>query len=159
RCPHYSRSEAKRDRRGSASSTRGGRGRGRQSVSPFKGFSVWRIQAAWRVVAVILILALAAIGPARAQNTPATASANAKYVGSKACQKCHAQIYARWQKTPMANVVRDPREHPDAIIPDLATDTIAKFTKDDVGLVYGSIWKQRYFTKVGNDYYPQPAQW
>jgi hypothetical protein len=34
----------------------------------------------------------------------------------------------------MANVVRDPRERQDAIIPDLATDTIAKFTKDQVAL-------------------------
>jgi predicted CXXCH cytochrome family protein len=59
----------------------------------------------------------------------------------------------------MANVVRDPREHPDAIIPDLATDTVAKFTKDQVALVYGSVWKQRYFTKIGDDYFPEPAQW
>ena len=59
----------------------------------------------------------------------------------------------------MANVVRDPREHPDAIIPDLATNKLAKFTKDDVALVYGSIWKQRYFTKIGDDYFPEPAQW
>jgi predicted CXXCH cytochrome family protein len=83
----------------------------------------------------------------------------ARYVGSRACQSCHADLYARWQKTPMANVVRDPREHPDAIIPDLATNTINKFNQDDVGLVYGSIWKQRYFTKIGDDYYPQQAQW
>jgi hypothetical protein len=47
----------------------------------------------------------------------------ARYVGSRACQACHADIYARWQKTLMANVVRDPREHPDAIIPDLALKT------------------------------------
>jgi mono/diheme cytochrome c family protein len=33
--------------------------------------------------------------------------------------KWHADIYEHWKKTPMANVVRDPREHPDAIIPDL----------------------------------------
>ena len=59
----------------------------------------------------------------------------------------------------MANVVRDPREHPDAIIPDLATNTVAKFTKDQVAFVYGSIWKQRYFTKIGDDYFPLPAQW
>ena len=59
----------------------------------------------------------------------------------------------------MANVVRDPREHPDAIIPDLATNSIAKFSKDDVALVYGSVWKQRYFTKRGDDYFPEPAQW
>jgi predicted CXXCH cytochrome family protein len=83
----------------------------------------------------------------------------APYVGSKDCEKCHAAIYERWKKTPMANVVRDPREYPDAIIPDLATDTVAKFTKDQVALVYGSIWKQRYFTKVGDDYFPEPAQW
>ena len=59
----------------------------------------------------------------------------------------------------MANVVRDPREHPEAIIPDLAMNTVAKFTKDQVAFVYGSIWKQRYLTKIGDDYFPQPAQW
>ena len=84
----------------------------------------------------------------------------ARYVGSAACQSCHADIYARWKKTPMANVVRDPREHPEAIIPDFAKpDPLLKFSKDDVALVYGSVWKQRYFTKIGNDYYPEPAQW
>lgn len=89
----------------------------------------------------------------------AQAAASSQYTGSKACAKCHQQIYDHWQKTPMANVVRDPREHPDAIIPDLATNEIAPFTKDQVALVYGSLWKQRYFTKVGNDYFPLGAQW
>ncbi len=65
------------------------------------------------------------------------------YVGSAACQKCHEQIYEHWKKTPMANVVRDPREHPEAIIPDLATNTVAKFSKEQIALVYGSVWKQR----------------
>jgi cytochrome c553 len=81
------------------------------------------------------------------------------FTGSASCQKCHAQIYEHWRKTPMANVVRDPRESPNVIIPDLSTNKIAKFTKDDVALVYGSVWKQRYFTKIGDDYYPEPAQW
>lgn len=84
----------------------------------------------------------------------------AMYVGSKACEKCHVEIYARWEKTPMANVIRDPREHPDAIIPDLSkADPLVKFRKEDVVFVYGSIWKQRYFTKVGDDYFPESAQW
>jgi len=86
-------------------------------------------------------------------------AASAHYTGSLACEKCHQQIYERWKKTPMANVVRDPREHREAIIPDLATNPLAKFTKDQVALVYGSLWKQRYFTKIGDDYFPQPAQW
>ncbi len=84
---------------------------------------------------------------------------SAHYVGSASCRKCHAAIYERWKKTPMANVVRDPREHPDAIIPDLSTNNIARFTVNDVALVYGSKWKQRYFTRVGDDYYPLPVQW
>jgi predicted CXXCH cytochrome family protein len=112
---------------------------------------------AWKLVLFIRSIA---------QTTPqekveqAEIAKSAHYVGSVACQKCHAEIYQRWKKTPMANVVRDPREHPDAIIPDLATNNVSKkFTKDDVAFVYGSLWKQRYFTKIGDDYYPEPAQW
>jgi predicted CXXCH cytochrome family protein len=90
----------------------------------------------------------------------ATALAAPTYVGSAACKTCHSAIYARWQKTPMANVVRDPKEHPDAILPDLSKpDPLVKFKKEDIALVYGSVWKQRYFTKVGNDYFPLGAQW
>ena len=60
----------------------------------------------------------------------------------------------------MANVVRDPRLHPEAIIPDLSKgDPLVNFTIDDVALVYGSRWKQRYFKKAGDDYYVIPAQW
>src|SRR5690349_17811081 len=85
------------------------------------------------------------------ERTQQTASISAAhYTGSASCQKCHAQIFEHWRKTPMANVVRDPREFPNAIIPDLATNKIAKFTKDQVALVYGSLWKQRYFTKIGD---------
>jgi predicted CXXCH cytochrome family protein len=60
----------------------------------------------------------------------------------------------------MANVVRNPREHPEAIIPDFSKpDPLLTFTKDDIAFVYGSKWKQRYFTRIGSDYYPFPAQW
>jgi predicted CXXCH cytochrome family protein len=56
--------------------------------------------------------------------------------------------------------VRDPKTHPDAIIPDLSKpDPLVTFTKDDIAFVYGSKWKQRYFTKRGDDYFPLGAQW
>ncbi len=91
---------------------------------------------------------------------PMAAVANAQYVGSASCEKCHSDIYARWKKTPMANVVRDPKEHPEAIIPDLASgDPLITFVREDIAFVYGSLWKQRYFKKIGDDYYPFPAQW
>jgi predicted CXXCH cytochrome family protein len=84
----------------------------------------------------------------------------AQFVGSAACRSCHTDAYDRWSKTLMANVVRDPRQHPDAITPDLAKpDPLLTFTKDDIAFVYGSKWKQRYFKRVGDDYFPLPAQW
>src|SRR6185436_19022850 len=87
-------------------------------------------------------------------------AAAASYVGSAACARCHAPIYDRWKQTRMANVVRDPRDHPDAIIPDLSKpDPLLTFGKDQIAFTYGSKWKQRYFTKVGDDYFPLPAQW
>ncbi len=99
--------------------------------------------------------------PAGYGQVPRAGAADAgSYVGSAACKTCHGSIYARWVKTRMANVVRDPREHPDAIIPDLSRpDPLVKFSKDDIAFVYGSKWKQRYFKKVGDDYYAFPAQW
>jgi predicted CXXCH cytochrome family protein len=85
---------------------------------------------------------------------------NATYVGSAACKTCHAAMYARWSKTRMANVVRDPKTHPDAILPDLTKpNPLVTFKKDDIAFVYGSKWKQRYFQKVGDDYFPLGAQW
>jgi predicted CXXCH cytochrome family protein len=110
----------------------------------------------WKLVLFIRTLRQLSIEEQRQQTIIAT---SAHYVGSQSCKGCHAEIYKHWQKTPMANVVRDPREHPEAIIPDLSTNTIAKFTKEQVALVYGSLWKQRYFTKIGDDYFPEPAQW
>ena len=82
------------------------------------------------------------------------------YVGSHACRRCHTATYERWSKTRMANVVTDPRVHPEVILPDFSKpDPLLTFSRDDVAFVYGSKWKQRYFTKVGTDYFPQPAQW
>src|SRR5579862_856180 len=107
----------------------------------------------WRSLEVTGLLVIAFAGTVSAQT--------AQYTGSAACKTCHATTYERWNKTRMANVVRDPKEHPDAIIPDLsnADPAIVTFTKDAIAFVYGSKWKQRYFTKVGDDYFPLPAQW
>jgi len=60
----------------------------------------------------------------------------------------------------MANVVRDPRVHSTAILPDLSkADPLLTFTVNDIAWVYGSKWKQRYFTKRGDDYFPLGSQW
>ena len=89
----------------------------------------------------------------------ASAVKGAKYVGSKACQSCHQDIYARWSKTAMANVLRDPKTNPGAFAADPATaPPELHFNKDDVAFVYGSKWKQRYWKKSGDTYVVMPVQ-
>jgi predicted CXXCH cytochrome family protein len=89
-----------------------------------------------------------------------TGSVPSAYAGSKACATCHPAIYARWQKTRMANVVVDPKIHPEAVLGDFSKpNPLVKFKIADVSFVYGSKWKQRYFSKIGDDYFVQAAQW
>ena len=112
----------------------------------------------WRLILFIRNLPKVAAKVERMQSSGVREST--QYVGSAACRSCHTATYDRWSKTLMANVVRDPREHPDAIIPDLSIQNpLVTFSKDDIAFVYGSKWKQRYFKKVGDDYFPLPAQW
>src|SRR5579864_5065580 len=88
------------------------------------------------------------------------AAQTSQYVGSAMCGTCHKDLYARWSKTRMANIVVDPKVHPEAILPDLSKpDPLVKFTRDQIAFTYGSKWKQRYFTKIGDDYFVLPAQW
>src|SRR5262245_22552772 len=98
--------------------------------------------------------------PAAAPSPAPAPPSGRQYVGSQACRRCHSVTYERWSKTRMANVVRDPRVNPEAVLPDFSKpDPLLTFKLDDVALVYGSKWKQRYFAKQGNDFYPLPAQW
>ena len=86
--------------------------------------------------------------------------AKAQFVGSLACRPCHQEQYDGWKQTRMANVVRDPRLHPEAVLGDFShSDPVRSFDLNQVDFVYGSRWKQRYFTRRGNDYYVLPAQW
>ena len=60
----------------------------------------------------------------------------------------------------MANVLRDVKAHPEAILGDFSKpNPLVTFSKDQIAFTYGTKWKQRYFTKVGDDYFAFPAQW
>ena len=113
----------------------------------------------WQLVAYIRRLPEVAPVVADA-GSPVGPIPGAQYSGSASCRECHQEVYDRWSKSRMANVVRDPREHPDAIIPDFSMPhPLLTFSVNDVAFVYGSRWKQRYFQKVGDDYFPLSAQW
>ncbi len=124
------------------------------------GMPGWQFtdQQTWQLVLYIRNLPI--VAAQHPEKPGAIGQETAQYVGSAACAKCHDGIYSRWEKTLMANVVRDPHTHPDAIIPDLSKhDPLVTFSADDIAFVYGSKWKQRYFKKIGDDYFPLPAQW
>jgi hypothetical protein len=44
----------------------------------------------------------------------------ATYAGSQSCRRCHTATYERWSKTRMANVVTDPKAHPEVVLPDFS---------------------------------------
>ena len=89
-----------------------------------------------------------------------TSDVKARYVGSVACQRCHAATYERWSHTRMANVITDPKANPRVVLGDFSKpNPLVTFKLEDVAFTYGTKWKQRYFLRSGNDYYPASAQW
>lgn len=121
-----------------------------RSLGPDSANDIWKL--------VLFVRSLRPLTAQERTQQPTTLT-TAHYVGSQACAKCHQEIYDRWKKTPMANVLRDPRAYPNAIAANLSTNTVSKLSVDQIAFVYGSVWKQRYFTKIGDDYFPLPVQW
>ncbi len=115
------------------------------------------------VMGAVVLLSLPTQAWAQAQAVaakPAAAIHTAKFVGSAVCGECHGEVFERWQKTRMANIVVDPKLHPEKVLGNFGSkDPLVSFSLDNVAFMYGSKWKQRYFTKLGDDYFAQPAQW
>jgi predicted CXXCH cytochrome family protein len=121
-------------------------------------------RALWTVAIIaslIFISAMAGAQKAAPDSGHDSASASKPhYLGSEACKTCHLAQYNGWKKSRMANVLLDPKQHPEAVVGDFThPDPVRTFTLDDVAFTYGGRFKQRYFTKRGDDYFPLPAQW
>lgn len=118
---------------------------------------------AWLGIAVSAFLIRAVSLPVtslEAARAESQSNANARFVGSETCAGCHEDVYNRWRQTLMANILVDPAERPEVVLGDFSTpNPLVTFTLDDVAFTYGSKWKQRYFTRIGDDYFVQPAQW
>ena len=53
-----------------------------------------------------------------------------------------------------------PKVNPSVVLGDFSKpNPLVTFKLEDVAFVYGTKWKQRYFIRKGNDYYPANAQW
>jgi hypothetical protein len=94
-----------------------------------------------RVFAAALI-SLFMLIPGRAVSQ--TGSVHAQFVGSETCRKCHEAVYKAWKQTRIANVVCDPKIHPESVLGDFThPDPNRPFDLSQVAFVYGSRWKQR----------------
>src|SRR5262245_871303 len=110
------------------------------------------------VALVLIALTTACTSSPQAPATPANNTATKTFVGSAACESCHKDEYTRWKDTLMARVILDPVKNPDSVLGDFSTpNPLVTFKKEDVAFVYGTKWKQRYFTKRGDDYFVLPA--
>ncbi len=82
------------------------------------------------------------------------------YVGSETCKACHSEQYEEWKQSLHSKMIQDAKANPDVIIGDFTSDDPdLTFKKEDVVYTIGSKWKQRYITKIGDEYYILPAQW
>jgi len=107
-----------------------------------------------------MLLALVLGTTAALQAQTASANRNVQFVGSETCSACHTEIFNRWRTTLMANILVDVSERPEVIVGDFSQpNPLVTFSRDDIVFTYGSKWKQRYFTRVGDDYFAFPAQW
>ncbi len=77
-----------------------------------------RLPATWFSRCLTLVCA-GGLGACAGSPPPPTDAPKA-FVGSAACQSCHQDVYARWKDTLMANVIRDPKQHPEAILGDFS---------------------------------------
>jgi hypothetical protein len=57
----------------------------------------------------------------------------AHLAGSERCKGCHEKEYDGWKQARMTNVVRDPRQHPEAALGDFThADPLRTFDLDQV---------------------------
>jgi hypothetical protein len=71
------------------------------------------------------------------------------YTGSKVCARCHDGIYTQWKKTTHARTLQDPRENSKAIAAVFSGKE--SFKPDEVEIVIGVHWTQRYVIDRGGD--------
>ncbi|MDO8127121.1 MAG: cytochrome c3 family protein [Candidatus Brocadiales bacterium] len=81
------------------------------------------------------------------------------YVGSKVCAGCHPENYEGWKTTLHSKMIQETNQ-PGALVADFGKQDIStQFSLNDVDLLVGGRFKQRFMKKIGDDYYMLPIQW
>lgn len=104
-------------------------------------------------------------------------SQNKVFVGSDTCKMCHLEHYDSWKETMHSRMTQDVEKNQDAIIAPLDEETIRKsFVAmqeqlkvpaddvyipkiDDIKIVIGAEWKQRYVVEKDGDFFVAPIEY
>ncbi len=108
------------------------------------------------VVSLSLLMSSASVEP------PEPGSAPKWYIGSKACRECHEAHWEGWQNTLHARMEQEPIGQGPArnVLGDFSSgNPDLTFSLDDVDMLVGSRFKQRYAKRIGDEFYMLPAQW
>jgi len=120
-----------------------------------------------RIVVIVICAAIVPVGFVFGQDAAIQTPVNQqeplpKYIGSQTCEKCHEEYYSGWKMT------RHNKMEQEVIKTGIAQNVLGDFSSEDsdrsfslneVNMLVGSRFKQRYAQKIGDDYYMLPAQW
>jgi len=99
------------------------------------------------------------------------------YVGSDTCKMCHLEHYDSWKETMHSRMTQDAQKNQDAIIAPIDEKEIRKDLAkrsgelkvpaesiyipkvEDIKIVIGSEWKQRYVVQKDGDYFVAPIEY
>ncbi|MEJ2201675.1 MAG: multiheme c-type cytochrome, partial [Desulfuromonadaceae bacterium] len=99
------------------------------------------------------------------------------FVGSDTCKMCHLEHYDSWKETMHSRMTQDAQKNQDFIIAPIDEKEIRKDLAmlgdqlkvpadkvyipkiEDIKIVIGSEWKQRYVVQKGDDYFIAPIEY
>lgn len=115
-------------------------------------------------IPALMLATCCSCAPGRTEDSGARPSQPRRvdYVGSEKCLICHQSHHKGWKST-----LHSKMEQPVVVeVPDKtvkgdfsSNDAVLTFGIEDVNMVVGSRFKQRYAKKIGDDYYMLLAQW
>jgi predicted CXXCH cytochrome family protein len=112
---------------------------------------------AYAVMLIGLALVQDVVAQTPAQNPPVN-----EYVGSEKCGECHEEHYDGWKSTLHTKMEQKviATGFDRNVLGDFSSDDPdLTFSLDEVDMLVGSRFKQRYAKRIGDDYYMLPAQW
>lgn len=94
------------------------------------------------------------LGLASSETLPAVG----EYAGYEACRSCHVNRYEGWKQSYHFSVIRQPGEHPEALLGDFSRAEIG-LDPADIEFAIGGHWYQRYAVRLGKEIYVFPKAW